>query len=105
MFCQKRSNKQLSVINFNAFSIVSIYSRISCQRPISKPGQLSFNTVYTACVDPEVVGVRTPLKNHKAVGFLNNTGTDPMNNQKATKPAFHDSPVLNNHKATMMTLF
>ena len=31
-------------------------------------------------------GVWTPLKNHKNVGFLSNTGPDPLKNHKATKP-------------------
>ena len=26
------------------------------------------------------------MKNHKAIGFLSNTGPDPMKNHKATKP-------------------
>ena len=36
-------------------------------------------------------GVRTPppLKNYKNVGFLSNTGPDPLKNRKATKPAFN----------------
>ena len=37
------------------------------------------------------LGVWTPssLKNHKHIGFLSNTGPDPLNNHKvATKPAF-----------------
>ena len=35
-------------------------------------------------------GVRTPLNNHKSIGFLSNTaGPDPLKNQKATKPAFN----------------
>ena len=29
-----------------------------------------------------------PLKNHKNIGFLSNTGPDPLKNRKATKPAF-----------------
>ena len=33
-------------------------------------------------------GVRTPLKNHKNIGFLSNTSPDPLKNHKATKPAF-----------------
>ena len=33
--------------------------------------------------------VRTCLENHKAIGFLINTGPDPMENHKATKPAFN----------------
>ena len=30
-----------------------------------------------------------PLKNHKNIGFLNNTGPEPLRNYKATKPAFN----------------
>ena len=29
------------------------------------------------------------LKNHKNIGFLGNTGPDPLTNHKATKPAFN----------------
>ena len=46
---------------------------------------------HQACADPEgEQGVRTPppLKNHKNIGFLRNTGPDPLKNRKATKPAF-----------------
>ena len=35
------------------------------------------------------------LKNHKNIGFLSNTGPDPMKNHKATnmtKPAFNIGP-------------
>ena len=48
-----------------------------------------------SCVDPEGgLGVWTPpplhqLKNHKAKGFLRNTGPDLLKNHKATKPAFN----------------
>ena len=31
-----------------------------------------------------------PLKSHKAKGFLSNTGPDPLQNHKVTKPAFSD---------------
>ena len=39
-------------------------------------------------------GVRTPppLKNHKNIGFLSNTGPYPQKNHKATKPAFNVGP-------------
>ena len=33
-----------------------------------------------------------PLKNHKNIGLLSNTGPDPLENKKATKPAFHVGP-------------
>ena len=33
-----------------------------------------------------------PLKNHKAIGYLSNTSPDPLENQKATKPAFNVGP-------------
>ena len=36
--------------------------------------------------------VRTPLKNHKSIGFRGNTGPDPLKNHKATKPAFNVGP-------------
>ena len=37
-------------------------------------------------------GVGTPLKNHKNIGFLSNTGPEPLNIHKATKPAFNVGP-------------
>ena len=33
--------------------------------------------------------VRTPLKNHKTIGFSSNTGTDPLKNHKVIKPALN----------------
>ena len=33
-----------------------------------------------------------PLKNHKHIGFHSNTGPDPLENHKATKPAFNVGP-------------
>ena len=38
-------------------------------------------------------GVRTPLKNHKNIGFLSNTGLDSLKNHKATKSAFNVRPL------------
>ena len=37
-------------------------------------------------------GFLTPLKIHKNIGFLNNTGPDPLQFHKATKPAFNVGP-------------
>ena len=34
----------------------------------------------------------TSLKSHKHIGFLSNTGPDPLENHKATKPAFNVRP-------------
>ena len=31
-------------------------------------------------------------ENHKNIGFLGNTGLDPLKNHKATKPAFNVEP-------------
>ena len=49
-----------------------------------------------SCADPEggrgVGGPDPHLENHKAIGFLINTGTDPMENYEATKPAFNVGP-------------
>ena len=53
-------------------------------------------TNYTVClcVDPEGWGqwVWTHLKNHKNIGFLCNTGQDPLKNNKATKQVFNVGP-------------
>ena len=46
-----------------------------------------------ACADPEGGGrILTSLKNHKNIGFLVNTGPDPLKNHKSTKPAFNGGP-------------
>ena len=38
-------------------------------------------------------GVLTPTeKSQKNIGFLSNTGPDPLKNHKATKPAFNVGP-------------
>ena len=34
-----------------------------------------------------------PLKNHKKIGFLSSAGLDPLENDKATKPAFKVGPL------------
>ena len=48
-----------------------------------------------SCADLEgVQGVQTPLKNYKNIGFLSNTGRDPLKNHKAAKPAFNVGPSL-----------
>ena len=47
-----------------------------------------------ACVDPEVGGGVTTSQNHIAIGFLSNTGMDPLENHKATKPEFNVGPSL-----------
>ena len=44
-----------------------------------------------SCSDPE--GVQTPTpKITKNIGFLCNTGLDPLKNHKATKPAINVGP-------------
>ena len=49
-----------------------------------------------SCVDPEEggQGVRNPppLKNYKNIGFLSNTGLEPLENHNATKPAINTGP-------------
>ena len=37
-------------------------------------------------------GPDPPLENYKAIGFLSNTGLDPLKNHKATRPAFNVGP-------------
>ena len=67
------------------------------------------SSLSTPCVDPEGgggggggggagggggQGVQNPLENHKFIGFLGNTGLDPLESYKATKPAFKVRPSL-----------
>ena len=43
--------------------------------------------------DPEGGGGGgTPLKNHKNIGFLSNSGPDALKNYEATEPAFNVGP-------------
>ena len=52
-----------------------------------------FKLLYT-WADPEGgKGVWTPLKNHKNIGFLCNTGPDPLKNHKTTKTAVNVWPL------------
>ena len=37
-------------------------------------------------------GSGIPLENHKTMGFLCNTGPDPLKTHKATQPAFNVRP-------------
>ena len=37
-------------------------------------------------------GPAPPLKNHKFIGFLSNTGPEPQKKHKATKPTFNIGP-------------
>ena len=50
--------------------------------------------VYTSCADPEGVGTggSDPPVYHKNIGFLSNTGPDPLGNHNATKPTFNAGP-------------
>ena len=47
-------------------------------------------------------GVQTPSKNLKAIGVLSNTGPDPLENYKATKPAVN---VLGHYRPVSKTPF
>ena len=52
--------------------------------------------------DPEGGGHMfwTPWKNTK-IGFLSNTGPDPLKNHKATKPAFNVGPSMARQRNTL----
>ena len=58
--------------------------------------------VNTACVDLEGgggwAGDPVPLKNCKNIGFLSNSGPDPLKNHEATKPAFNVGPSLSRQR-------
>ena len=44
--------------------------------------KLFANIISRPCADPEQEGVLTPLENDKDIGFLSNTGPDPLKNNK-----------------------
>ena len=45
------------------------------------------------------------MENHKAIGFLSNTGPDLLENHKATKPAFNVGPSLARQRNIKMAHF
>ena len=45
-----------------------------------------------ACADPEGVGGGAVLENYKGIGFLSNTGPEPLGNHKAKQIAFNVGP-------------
>ena len=46
-----------------------------------------------------------PLKNHKNIEFLSNTGQDPLNNCKVTKPAFNVGPSSTRQRNVIQMVF
>ena len=59
------------------------------------------DSLYAPRADPEGVRAGSPdppppptPENHKAIGFLSNTGPEPLKIHKATKPAFNYGPSL-----------
>ena len=65
-------------------------SRLTCIYQTEKD---IFETESSASGAPEGgPGSGPPLKNHKNIGFLTNTGPDPLKDQRATKPAFNVEP-------------
>ena len=56
-----------------------------CYQTGVQPHNPLLQTIQDPCVDPEG---GTPEKSQN-IGFLSNTGQDPLKNHKATKPAFN----------------
>ena len=56
---------------------------------------LPFRFAFIAVMRRSRVGTGVPdsstPENHKNIGFLSNTGQDPLKTHKATKPAFNDA--------------
>ena len=87
----KQNRFQIVTIFFLLFS--SAYFLDQCSRRF---WQSTFSTdPWLSWADPEggTGGPDPPpLKNHKNLGFLSNTGSDLLKNHKATKPAFNVGP-------------
>ena len=66
------------------------YTSCDCIASVGLPISSSSSSS-SICADPEDkgLGVWTPLINHKNIGFLSNTGSDPLKNHKTSKPAFN----------------
>ena len=62
-------------------------------RLISRQGRFMLSCVteqaHCMCGSRGGHGVWTPLKYHKHIGFLSNSGPDPLKNHNATKPEFN----------------
>ena len=58
-------------------------------------------TVLVSCADQEgSQGSGSTLKNHKTIGFLSNTGPDPLKNSQRYQASNTGQDPLKNHKAT-----
>ena len=106
--CSSNSHgKQILNVNVGHFKIIDYIKKnnefVSSHQIFGRSVQLSssfaksFPYVRDAFSDPEGAGAggSSPpppfhLESHKSIGFLSNTGLDPLKNHKATKPAFND---------------
>ena len=82
-----------NTISYHKLSYIKIL--LHCRRCFHTfPNQYVSGKSAFACADPE--GTRgpdsPPLKNYKNIGFLSNSGPDPLKNYEATKPAFNVGP-------------
>ena len=82
-------------LDFNMPAVVGIMKfmvRINGIVCCSLPKMVSFLHMFMkTCAEPEGGdrGSGSPLKNHKNIGFISDTGPDPLKNHKAAKPAFN----------------
>ena len=73
--------------------------------PVNQTKAFNLQSCLISCADPEGggAGVWTPpLKNHKNLGFLSDSGPDPLKIHKATEPAFS---MLGHHQHASKTPF
>ena len=92
--CKKieRTIKHTPKTNFNHKSPHTLYNDSHTEYPHRQACSL---LVYTQHGWIQREGDRGPgpqMKNHKNIGFPSKTGSDPLKNHKATKPAFNGEP-------------
>ena len=82
-----------------AFELLTFFTLIYLQKSVFNITMNDNNSTYLGLTDFHArileergQGTGPPLKIHKTIGFLSNTGLDPLKNHKATKPAFHVRP-------------
>ena len=80
--------ERISTCGRNAIVKIGERTNIRPQKVFSSPNYIN---VSLQRYNPEWggagQGVRTPLENLKAIIFLSNTGSDPLENHKFTKPS------------------
>ena len=87
---------QIAHIGFIVIKYVLFYGRYKCVLLLARLSMGRFRGG---------TGGLDPLKDSKNIGFLSNTGPDPLKNHKATKPAFIGMPAKRHFNVVILMMF